>query len=589
MAYRLDLPCSLEGARVAGYHVRDFFTKAGLSEDELEVWELVTVEAATNAVAHCPMDERHLPLRIEAAVDSSCVSVRVDDHTVGFDFRKEVPLPSHESESGRGLFLIQTLTDLSDYRRGRIGNSFYMEKARAPRSLPVVPPPAAAPKAASVANPRVEELEYELELMTEELAATYESLSAIFNFTATLGQSSEPLDLIDPWMKELSRITAADWHAFYLPTADGTTLKLSCGFGAELPDKIQIARSELPEENQCISSRTVHARHDGWFDLGTEYIPDDPLISATEGSCGFVHAVFLGTNLVGLAALGRRVNDYPFTAGQVNVIHTFTDFLGAQIMNARIQKEITESQIVRREVEIAAGIQHALLPARLPPTPGLEIFGSATNAREVGGDFYDVIGFEDGSALVVIADVMGKGVPAALFATILRSLTRSHHDLAQDPGALLEWINTTIHGDFERVEMFATMQILYFDAITREVRVAGAGHCPMLLVDESGTFCEYHSESMPLGIDVSLTFPTHCFNVPLGMRALLYTDGLTDARDTAGEAWGNERLRAWFCAPPCDVASAAALSASLQQELTSYRGTAPALDDITFVVILAKP
>ena len=287
--------------------------------------------------------------------------------------------------------------------------------------------------------------------------------------------------------------------------------------------------------------------------------------------------------LVGLVALGRRVPDHPFTAGQVNVIHTFSDFLGAQLHHAQARSDSTRHQIMRRDLEIAASIQQSLLPDELPTSPGLGIFGSATSAREIGGDFYDVIGLPDGSVLAVIADVMGKGVPAALFAAILRTLVRSRCDLAEHPGKLLEWVAGTLFEDFERVEMFATMQLAYFDIRHQTVHVAGAGHCPLLIAAPCGTVTEIASEGVPVGIMQAARYHEAAHSVAPGSRLLLFTDGVTESRNIEGDQWGMKRLLPWLSAAP--PAPPAELGADLLAQLSAHRGTAPVPDDITFVLL----
>ena len=565
---RVEFACSLNAARAAGIEVRHFLAAEGLSEPELEGWELAIVEAANNAVKYAPEARRNLPVIIEAAAGRTCVEVRIIDHTDGFDFPESADLPDSDAESGRGLFLIRALSDSADYMRGRNSNILILSKKRE-RTARKTP------------RPSVERLEAELDQMTEELAASYESLSAIFTFTSTLANATEPMDLVEPWMKELARVAGADWHAFYILAPDGWTLARVASSGSGIPPTILL----LPEDTSEASAaaRAVRTRQDVWFEPATALTASDPLADVSKGTSGLLHGVFLGPLLVGLVALGRAVSDHPFTAGQVSVIHTFSDFLGTQVRNAQVQREGTQHQLMRRDLEIAAGIQQSLLPAALPRTPGLDIYGSATSAREVGGDFYDVIGFPNGSVLVVIADVMGKGVPAAMFAAILRALIRSRRDLASQPGALLQWVAATLFLDFDRVEMFATMQLAYFDLPAKSVRVAGAGHCPLLVADPSGDVVEIASQGVPIGILQDSTFPESEHFVKPGSRLLLFTDGVTESRNSAGEHWGMDRLKDCITSSP--QASPKQLGDILLAEIAAHRGSAPVPDDITFVLL----
>lgn len=567
---RLEFPCSLHAARAAGMELREFLAGQSVSAAELDAWELAAVEAANNAALYAPESRRGLALSIEASVSAKSVEVRITDHTDGFELPDSTELPDLESEGGRGLFLIRTLTDSVDYLRGRNGNILAMSKARdqAAKARPI---------------PTVAELESELSLLTEELAASYESLSAIFSFTSTFSNAEDPLALVEPWMKELARVTSAAWYAFFVASPDGRTLTLASGSGPEIPAKIQVPSRGEPAPDGCAIGLAVWSRQDVWFDASMPLDHEDILAAAVGRSSGMLHSVFIGSQLIGFVALGRRVDEHPFTAGQVNVIHTFADFLGTQIRHAQVQRESLLNQVMRRDLEIASSIQQSLLPSALPRSPGLEVYGSATSAREVGGDFYDVIGFADGSVLIVIADVMGKGVPAALFAAILRTLVRSRRDIARQPGELLEWVAATLFSDFDRVEMFATMQLAYYDVPARRVHVAGAGHCPLLIAAPDGAIHEIPSDGVPIGIQYDSHYAEFVHSVAPGSRLLLFTDGVTESRNLAGEQWGSDRLRDWLSTAPQQPP--AQLGEALLSNITHHRGAAPVPDDITFVLL----
>ncbi len=561
-------------ARNAAIALRDFLNAEGFSPTELDEWELAVVEAANNAVNYAPDSRKESPVVIEASVSQSITDIRIIDNTEGFDLPETVELPDFEMEGGRGIYLIRTLTDSANYFRGKSRNVFELSKKRKS--------PGAKPRTATV-----EQLEGELTLMTEELAASYESLSAIFSFTSTLANASDPMDLVEPWIRELARVTGAAWHAFFVVSPDGRSIQCATASSEAVPSSISILPEAERRSGSSAAARTVQSRQDFWFEIASPLPPDDPLATISNGTSGLLHGVFLGSVLVGLVALGRSVPNHPFTAGQVNVIHTFSDFLGAQLHHAQVRNDSTRHQIMRRDLEIAASIQQSLLPDELPSSPGLEIFGSATSAREIGGDFYDVIGLPDGSVLVVIADVMGKGVPAALFAAILRTLVRSRCDLAEHPGELLEWVAGTLFEDFERVEMFATMQLAYFDIRHQTVHVAGAGHCPLLIAPPSGPVIEIASEGVPVGILQAARYPEAVHPVAPGSRLLLFTDGVTESRDVDGDQWGMRRLLSWLSTTP--PAHPEALGADLLARLAAHRGAASVPDDITFVLFTTHP
>lgn len=563
---RLTISPSLSTAREASVRVRSFLAGQGVSEEEQSSWELVAAEALTNAVSYPPAERANFPVEVDVVVTKAFVELRVADHTDGFTMPKVATLPPDDSESGRGLYLILTLTDRADYLRGEHGNTLVLRRAR-------TGPPTGPPRT-------VEELEAELGQMTEELAASFESLASIFQFTAELGNAEEPMKLVGRWMSELARITGADWHSFHALDSVEKVLNVVASVGEYVPEQIKFDPGE-DGERMGLAGRAIVSRQDVWFDPRTTITAEDPLRALIRGCSGLVHPVFVGSTLIGIAAFGRRVDGYPFTAGQVNVIHTFADFLGSQVRVAQVQRDAVATQVLRREVEIAASIQHSLLPSYIPRLPGHEIAGSAMSAREVGGDFYDVLEVRPGALLLVIADVMGKGIPAALFAAILRTLIRSRRDLADQPDALMDWLNVTVFPDFERVEMFATVQLVFLNTMAEKMTVCSAGHCPLLVVSQEGELTEIAADGIPIGIAESAAYPSQDVAFPPGSRALMFTDGLMDAANPEGTQFGLDQLRTWL------ATAAAATPTSLRAVLAAHESGAASADDQTFLLINA--
>jgi anti-sigma regulatory factor (Ser/Thr protein kinase) len=351
---RLTSPCDLAAVREAGRMVRAFLEQQSLSQPELDAWELVLAEAGNNAVEHTTPDAMAKPIEFAVEVSVTQVEVRVTDHTPGFDLPDNPQLPDAFSESGRGLFLIRELTDKVRYLRARSGNCLLMQRARA-----------AAGKNEEVNSVAAAEIESTLQLMTEELAASYESLAAIFRFTAEMNRASVGRDFAERWLRELLSITGADWFALRLLSRDQKRLELDI---ASRPD---LALDPLPLNSKGATAgdvgevAAVNGRQDVWFDAQSPLREADPLSKFGSSLSGVIHPIFVNGDLVGVLGVGRYAREQTFNAGQVNIIHTFADFLGIQIRNNRIQESYLESRLLRRELEIAATIQKSLLPERL--------------------------------------------------------------------------------------------------------------------------------------------------------------------------------------------------------------------------------
>ena len=468
-----ELPCDLGALAELGRQAREFLAQAGLPAGEVDVWELALAEAANNAVKHCRPEARALALRVDLLVTREWTEARVTDHTPGLDWPEKAELPPPDSESGRGLFLIQNLTDEAHYLRGRGENCLILRKRRSPTQEPPAPPPPSA-------TDELREAQRTLDLMTEELASSYESLSAIFRFCAELQGSVVSDEFIHRWLDQLLTLTESDWLVLRLCDRSPQQLRL-VATSAQAGRCEVVCREIAATAADSIEAQAASQRRDVWFDASSPLAPKDPLRQLGEPGCGFARPLCVNDTLLGVLSIGRRDGGRAFNAGQVSVVQTFGDFFGLQIRSTQMQEEQFRSRLNLRDLEIAANLQRTLLPEQLPSVPCLTLAGFYRSAREIGGDYYEALPTADGNVLLVMADVMGKGLPAALFGFMFRSLVRARLDLASRPGEFLAWLNEHLFPELDRAEMFLTAQLAFFDCQRGELRVAGAGHLPMLV------------------------------------------------------------------------------------------------------------
>jgi hypothetical protein len=365
-------------------------------------------------------------------------------------------LPDHESEGGRGLYLIKSLTDYAIYYRDNTENLLVLRR-KLPNDCKIIL------VETSEVQRRLALTETALAEMTTELASSYESLVALFRYSAELGAHTDRKEFAQRLLRDLMPLAEADCAVLRLLADDGKNLETLI----VLPENAPAPISKIALDAKNFSSAEIRAaqkRQDIWFDAKEPLAENDPLREVMRGIHGICHAFFVADQLVGTIALGRAAAEKSFTAAQINLLHTFIDFLAIQIVNARLLDERTAAHVTRRELEIASEIQRSLLPTELPACPPFALAASCENALQVGGDFFDVIPAENGAVLLVIADVMGKGVPAALFAAILRSTIRSMPQLFSQPAELLTTLNRTLYSDLSRVNIFATAKLVYLDA-----------------------------------------------------------------------------------------------------------------------------
>jgi sigma-B regulation protein RsbU (phosphoserine phosphatase) len=322
-----------------------------------------------------------------------------------------------------------------------------------------------------------------------------------------------------------------------------------------------------------------------FFERPSDLPHNDPLALLHADSIGLVQPVSIGESLVGTLAVGGKPGSNRFTAARLSVIQTFGDFLGIQIVNARFQEERVQNLLVAQEIGIATQIQRSLLPTTLPQPPGFALAATCENAKEVGGDFYDVIGLGRERWLIILGDVMGKGLPSAMFAMILRSLTRASADQDPAPGRLLGRINGLLYEELSKVEMFITAQVALLDAAAREVTLANAGHCPALLSGPGGRVDAFSPEGMPLGVLPDTLFEETRIQIRGGECLMMYTDGVTETVCTGGGMFGQKRLMEWLARSVAAGQHPETMREMLLRALAGFQGDSTLRDDQTFVIL----
>ena len=577
---RFEVMATFDAARAASVRVRKFLKDAGIEEEELDGWELAIVEATNNVAEHGNTTEEDEKFQMDVHIDVDVVEVRIMDFTPGFDYPDQVELPDDLSEGGRGLFLIEQICDQVHYLKGRRENCLILRKQRADTGTKTFTvEDFQKDEEKEQLQQQIAELDEALDGMTEELSSSYESLAAIFKFSQELSKQRDLDEFSHMILDHLLKITESDWYLLRIKQGADELVQFSASRDLTFkPLKV----SGDPEGS--LELQSAEARQDTWIDSDHRFAEDEPLAVFSDTKSAVVHPFYLNEDLVGTLSVGATRDKKPLSAGQVNVLHTFSDFLALQILNARYHDEQIKSKVVSRELEIAANIQLSLLPKTLPELGGFTLDGFYQSARHVGGDFYDAVRTPDGGLLLTIADVMGKGVPAAMFAAILRTVLRAQQDLAAKPAALLQTANNLLFDDLDRVDMFITVQLVYISPDGTQGACASAGHCPLLIGNPStGSHAAIEADGPPIGISKDLEFGDNCFDLTPGSRLILYTDGVTEARNANGDLWGDDALENWWreTAPQ----PAAKLKANLIETVKGFVGDAAATDDLTFLVL----
>lgn len=247
------------------------------------------------------------------------------------------------------------------------------------------------------------------------------------------------------------------------------------------------------------------------------------------------------SRLLGFVSIGRRLSGGYYAAADVELLETLCDHAAIAVENARLYLETVEKHKMEQELEVAREIQSRLLPKGFPEIRGLKTHGVNVPSKHVGGDYYDVLPLGAGKVAVIIADVSGKGVPAALLMASLQSSLRAEADAGRAPREVIANLNQTIY-EHTSGDTFVTIFYGVLD-FEREVLVyCNAGQTPPLVLRRDGTCERLDRTDLVLGIESRTPYRDNQVPIGVGDLVFLYTDGITDELDGKESPFGEERL-----------------------------------------------
>jgi len=241
---------------------------------------------------------------------------------------------------------------------------------------------------------------------------------------------------------------------------------------------------------------------------------------------------------------------------------------------------------LQKELHLAARIQQSIVPRKFPPFPGrndVDILAEMWPAREVGGDFYDFFLLDSRHLGFVIGDVSGKGMPAAIFMALTRALLKATAQRADSPSECMERVNTLLCAE-STAGLFVTGFYGILDTETGALQYTFAGHPPPYRIEPGGRVTPLPGQpGMILGIFEGAQFVTSRSRLAHGDTVFLFTDGVTEAQDPAGNLYGEERLEA-FLATLGGVPLSELLSRTVE-EIHIFAAGAPQSDDLTLLAV----
>ena len=238
---------------------------------------------------------------------------------------------------------------------------------------------------------------------------------------------------------------------------------------------------------------------------------------------------------------------------------------------------------LQNELDVARGMQQSILPTRFPKDPSYAVYGKMQPARNVGGDFFDVMYLNDGRVGLAVADVSDKGVPAALFMMSSRTLLKGAAIGVGLPGEVLREVNDLLIEDNEG-GMFVTLLYAVYDPSSRELTYANGGHNSPLVVHPDGTSALFPlTDGIALGIAPDLSYKQNTVTLSPGDSVIFYTDGVTEAMNSEEEEFGLGPLSEFFRTNPPE--NPEETTAAVFDAVNAFAGEMAQSDDITCLVL----
>jgi serine phosphatase RsbU (regulator of sigma subunit)/anti-sigma regulatory factor (Ser/Thr protein kinase) len=559
----LRIPAQLAGVAAAVGDIHRYLALRGLATARWLGIELVMVEALNNAIEHGAAGRADAEVVVTVLWGRGGLTIEVRDPGSylpgpGWDKLPEDPL----AEDGRGGYIIASGSDDCGHVNDAGGHTLRLFWRVGPPRDPYA---------------TLQETELTLADMTEELGSAYETLTTMFGLSELLATAPA----FDAFVHEALRRARTQLggtiiYARIQEDADQTRLM---GFQAEASAPPFVPLAITPPESEVLTTGVERS-----IEHCASLPEPDPLRRFPGGAV--IMPIKIQGQCLGSVTLLKAGAEF-FTAGQLELIRSVCDYIAVVRTATELAHERELQMRVNRELEIAKGIQQSLLPRSFPEDGRLLIHGECLSALEVGGDFFDVVSLPDGAVLFVLADVMGKGLPAALLATVLRTSVRARLDYAATPAILLRQVNSQLHADLAPLNIFMTAQLGWVSPDRRELRLASAGHCPVF-VTKPGREPQRLAGGIgiPIGVLPDFVFTEERAVLMPGMRLVMVTDGLYEYQHTDDTLFGLTRL-AEAIAEVSRKSPVEICTALLDLVRASRRGSS-LMDDCTLLVMEIK-
>ena len=408
---------------------------------------------------------------------------------------------------------------------------------------------------------------------------TGDRFALLYRLSQTFNASLDLEEVLDRVMDEVIAATKAERGFVTLREADGKLIFRSARGIAHTTleePQFQISRGVVEEVAQNGTAiLTIDAQMDERFSqrqsvmsMGLRSVLCVPLI--------------IKDRILGVIYVDNRLQAGIFTKTDLEFLSAIAASASIAIENARLYQVAIEKGRMERELQMAYQVQSSLIPEETPHFPNWEFAAYWQPAREVSGDYFDFIPKENGKLGLVIADVTDKGMPAALFMALTRSIVRASYHQSRSPASAIAMANRLICAD-STTNMPVTLFLCQFDHKKEGIVYVNAGHNPPLhFQPELERFSELKRTGMALGVESRAKYNQNSLNVASGDFIVFYTDGVIDAMDPENEEFGRERFIQVLLDHHADTPHE--MLSALNESIKNFVKTNTPYDDITIVI-----
>jgi len=434
--------------------------------------------------------------------------------------------------------------------------------------------------------------------------AYYEaSIDSLYNLSFRVGTTLKGRFSVDEVMGNLNEVlvseTGADGGAVYL-VDEFDDLIVTKAMSGSFPPPFELPEN-LPKTKRRVESFMRHAQ----FRLGETvlgeiaktgknvYAPEGLALSAAQAggeleplSSFMAVPLMIEDKIIGVSAVSRTRVGSPFTEAEFDRFKLLANFGTLAVSNLFSFLEANERSGLERSAGIAAEIQAAITPKRLPQFPRVGIGAFSAPAHGVSGDYYDVMRTREDRVVGVVGDVAGKGVQAALVIVMMRSILQLVTNTDRDVATILDWVNKGITGKID-IDHYATLGIIALNVASGELEYANAAHQALLVYRRASDSIEtVDVKSVPIGVERGTPYVRKALRLAGGDIVALYTDGVVEAMNEQGRQFGRKSLGQLIARhrelEPHEIA------ARIKAELGDFRGDARQHDDQTVLVFKMK-